>query len=203
MAARLDDREIIASCRRGEERGFRALLEAHQEYVFRLCWRMTGSRHTAMDLTQEVLIRVLRALPNLRPDPSLRPWLRRVATNLCLDETRRSRERGLVAGGGVDRDAEGKGQPLAGDPVAETVTARAEIDRVARFLDRLAPQRRAVLILSVVEDLGCAEIAGILGLPEGTVKSHRSRARSQMRRAFLEEEGRVVSVGLRPDRSLA
>lgn len=181
------DAYAVELCRQGEEEGFRALLDAHQTYVFALCWRLTGSRHEAMDLTQEVFLRVISALPRLRPHPSLRPWLRRVAVNLCASHGK-NRARGEAL---QDHLEDGGGQrTVAGsfDPVGETVAARDELDRVGRVLRQLGPAHRTALVLNVVEDLSGPQIARIMGLPVGTVKSYVSRARARLRRAMSENK---------------
>jgi len=182
------DAEALERCRQGDEEGFRALLEAHQTYVFTLCWRMTGRREEAMDLTQEVFLKVIRALPRLQPRPSLRPWLRRVAVNLCLNQ-RQADKRRTALRGGLERGAQPEAGGTGGDPVGETVASLDRVDRIGELLRRLSPAQRSTLILSAVEDLSCNQIAGITGMPAGTVKSHLSRARARLRQALAEEGG--------------
>jgi len=181
------DAEIVALCRQGAEAGFSALLGAHHSYVLRICWRILGQREEALDVTQEVFIRAVSAMSRLDPQPSLRPWLRRVAINLSLDAARRT-ERvelhgevpaldALGCAGAGRGDAEG-----LGDPVGKAVAARAELADIEACIQRLRPELRTVLLLRVVEGLSHQEIAGILECPVGTVKSHLSRAREQLRR---------------------
>ncbi len=180
------DREIIALCREGKDEGFRRLVEAHHDYVLRLCWRMLGDREEARDATQEVFIRVIKSLARLNPKPSLRPWLRRVATNICINTAGRRTRQATVAF--EEEDAEmaialecGR---EAGDPVSRQTETRLALDSVARQMDRLSRPQRMVLVLKVVEDLSYEAIGELMGLPVGTVKSHLSRARAQLRGAL-------------------
>ncbi len=181
------DRDIIALCREGKDEGFRQLVETHHEYVLRLCWRMLGDREEAHDAAQEVFLRVIRSLDRLDPRPSLRPWLRRVATNICLNAaSRRSRQAAVpleeeVVEMAVGLDSRGGG----GDPVSREAQTRLDLDSVAREMDRLSRQQRMVLVLRVVEDMSYEAIGQLMGLPTGTVKSHLSRARAQLREALL------------------
>lgn len=100
-------------CRHGKEDAFDLLLDRHYEYVLKLCWRMTGHRDEAMDLTQEVFTRLITYLARINPQPSLRPWLRRVAINLCLtalsSSRRRNGESGASLGGTMGTRVSGRG----------------------------------------------------------------------------------------------
>jgi RNA polymerase sigma-70 factor (ECF subfamily) len=179
------DREIIALCRSGAAEGYDALVAAHSSYLLSFCWRITGDRTEAEDAVQEVFLRLVRSLPKLDPQPSLRPWLRRVAANVCISEARR-RSRGPVLGAddaAVAAEFEAPG--LAGaDPVAGQVLERADVAAVGRAINSLSRPQRAVLIMRVVDGLGYESIAAALGLPVGTVKSHLARARAQLRLAI-------------------
>lgn len=181
------DREAIALCREGREEGFRQLLEAHHDYVLRLCWRILGDREEARDATQEVFVRVVKSVGKLNPDPSLRPWLRRVATNICLNaaEKRTRHPEVLFAEEDAEMAVGLDARRVAGDPVSRQTETRLALDSVAREMDNLSRPQRTVLILKVVEDLSYEAIGELMGLPIGTVKSHLSRARAQLRGALL------------------
>lgn len=176
-------------CRRGTEEAFRSLLDRHYIYILRFCWRMMGSRDEALDLTQEVFTRMLVSLPKLDPQPSLRPWLRRVALNLCLNALE-SRGRDPTLGrmeeaNGDDQDVTGS---IARDSVVETIVARDRLHHVAAAVKSLSVMQRAVVILKAVDGLSNERIGQLLELPEGTVKSHLSRARDRLRQAVSEGE---------------
>ncbi|MDP2871101.1 MAG: RNA polymerase sigma factor [Bacillota bacterium] len=180
----LPDRDLVLLCRDGAENAYRALLDRHYVYVLKLCWRMTGVRDEAMDLTQEVFTRLITSLPRLQPQPSLRPWLRRVALNLCLSalSARRRIGQAEVCVNGQDGDGEFGARDRV-DQVAQAVMARERLSRVAAAMQSLSPVQRAVVILKAVDGLSHGHIARILDLPQGTVKSHLSRARTRLRHA--------------------
>lgn len=182
----MSDQEIVQRCRQGDDAGFAALIAAHQQYVLRLCWRLCGSREQALDLTQEVFLRLLSSLPSLDPRPSLRPWLRRVATNACLKALERdSRRRRYQKHAGNLNWSPGS----SADGVVTQVEARLAVSKVADELPRLSAAQRMVLILRVTEGLSYERIADLMGLPVGTVKSHLSRARSHLRSAVFADGG--------------
>ncbi len=147
-----------------------------------------GSREEALDLTQEVFARMLASLPRLDPQPSLRPWLRRVALNLCLNALE-FRGRDPLAGreAKFDRDRD-TAEQTAPDGVVQTVVARDRLDHVASAVKLLSPMQRAVVVLKAVDGLSNERISLMLELPEGTVKSHLSRARNKLRQAISERE---------------
>jgi RNA polymerase sigma-70 factor, ECF subfamily len=155
---------------------------------------MTGTRDEALDLTQEVFEKMLIALPGLDPQPSLRPWLRRVAINLCLNalSARNRRGQGKQLAQGHPDVAHARSPAWDADPVADSVAAREKLQRVTATLHTMSPVRRAVVVLKVVEGLSYEDIAQLLGLPQGTVRSHLSRARTLLRQAMTLPEGESV-----------
>jgi len=182
----MSDAEIVQRCRRGDDAGFAALMAAHQQYVLRLCWRLCGSREEALDLSQEVFLRLLSSLSTLDPQPSLRPWLRRVATNACLNALERSSRRQQHQQDVATLD---RTPGSSADGVASQVEARLAVSKVADELPRLSAAQRMVLTLRVTEGLSYERIADVMRLPVGTVKSHLSRARSQLRSAVFADGG--------------
>jgi RNA polymerase sigma-70 factor (ECF subfamily) len=149
--------------------------------------RITGNRAEAEDAVQEVLLRMVRSIHRLDPQPSLRPWLRRVATNVCIDQAGRAERGGGVQIGNGDLTGLADQAALAtfdSDPVGQQVVERAQIAAVSAAMEGLGRTQRSVLLLRVVEGMSYDAISTVLGLPIGTIKSHLSRARSQLRRAL-------------------
>jgi RNA polymerase sigma-70 factor (ECF subfamily) len=192
--AQLDDRQIVDLCRRGVEAGFRALVSGHHDYVLRLCWRILGNREEALDVTQEVFIRAVRSVDRLDPQPSLRPWLRRVATNLSISASRHAGRLGPAphAVSLETMESELTSDSDGVDPVGQLVELRDDVAAVHRLLSQLPPEQRAALMLRAGEGLPYGEIAAVLAMPVGTVKSHVSRARASLRRAMLSAAAGLV-----------
>ena len=156
------------------------VVRAHSARVFRLAYRLTGNRHDAEDLTQDVFVRVFRSLADYQPG-TFEGWLHRITTNLFLDNVRRKQRIRFDA---LPDDAE----RVAGDspsPATEIDDRLFDPD-VQRALDALAPEFRAAVVLCDIEGLSYEEIAATLGIKLGTVRSRIHRGRAQLRAALAD-----------------
>src|SRR5499433_624493 len=155
------------------------LVRQHSARVYRLAYRLTGNCHDAEDLTQEVFVRVFRSLPTYTPG-TFEGWLHRITTNLFLDLTRR-RQRIRFEGLGEETAARLRG--------AEPTPSQAFDDRhldhdIAAALADLPPEYRAAVVLCDIEGLTYEEIADVLDVKLGTVRSRIHRGRAQLRAAL-------------------
>ncbi len=155
------------------------IVRDHSARVYRLAYRLTGNPHDAEDLTQEVFVRVFRSLHTFRPG-RFEGWLHRITTNLFLDQARR-RQR-------IRFDAlpENAGERLAGHlPAPDSgVDDRMFDDDVEQALVQLKPEFRAAVVLCDIEGLTYDEIAEVLDIKVGTVRSRIHRGREQLRKAL-------------------
>ena len=178
------DNLIVERCLAGEEAAWEDLVRAHTRRVYAICYRFTGSDHKAQDLAQEVFLRVFRSLKNYRAgEGSFTVWLGRVARNLLIDDYRKTK---------FDRATESIEERL---PIIENttaVTARADgmlagreaSEMLQSALQRLSPELRETVILRDLEELEYREIAEVLQIPEGTVKSRLNRGRADLARVL-------------------
>ncbi len=166
----------------------------HSARVFRLAYRLTGNRHDAEDLTQEVFVRVFRSLGSYTPG-TFEGWLHRITTNLFLDQVRR---RQRIRFDALPGDA---GDRLAGTEAGpERMWEFNNLDRdVQAALDTLPPEFRAAVVLCDIEGLSYEEIAEVLDIKLGTVRSRIHRGRAQLRVALAhrrpQSRGGSLSVG--------
>jgi len=170
----------------------------HSARVYRLAYRLTGNRHDAEDLTQEVFVRVFRSLSSYTPG-TFEGWLHRITTNLFLDTARRKqriRFEGLADQAvGLLRDDE--------PTPAQAFDARHLDTDVQQALEALAPEYRAAVVLCDIEGLSYEEIATTLGVKLGTVRSRIHRGRAQLRTALDHRRPRhpghsAATLGVRP-----
>ncbi len=155
------------------EREFDARVADSSDLAFRVALGVLRHREDAEDVAQEAFLRVRRAFASLRDRDRFRAWLVRTAFRLALD-CRRGHGRRL-------RREEAVGLQLAPSPSLEDELARQELqEKVGRAVDALPEKLRLVTILSAVEGHGTREIAGLLGVPEGTVKSRLFLARKAL-----------------------
>ncbi|GAB3923665.1 RNA polymerase sigma factor SigE [Microlunatus endophyticus] len=155
------------------------VVREHSARVYRLAYRLTGNPHDAEDLTQDVFVRVFRSLHKFQPG-TLEGWLHRITTNLFLDGARRRKKIRF------DGLAEGSEERLEGGmPAPAEQLADADLDHdVAAALAALAPEFRAAVVLCDIEGMSYDEIADVLGVKLGTVRSRIHRGRAQLRTAL-------------------
>jgi RNA polymerase sigma-70 factor (ECF subfamily) len=155
------------------------VVEQHSARVYRLAYRLTGNKHDAEDLTQEVFVRVFRSLASYTPG-TFEGWLHRITTNLFLDMARR---RQRIRFEGLGDQAVGLLRDDEPTP-AQAFDARHLDTDVQQALEALAPEYRAAVVLCDIEGLSYEEIAATLGVKLGTVRSRIHRGRAQLRAAL-------------------
>jgi len=180
---------LVTECLKGNEAAWEQLVRAHTKHVYALCYRFTGRPSEAQDLTQEVFLRVFRTLKSFRSaEGSFGTWLARVTRNLLIDHYRRTRQERVtdsiedqlpvmeVEGSGVIARPD---QALAGREASEIL-------QVA--LQRLSPELREAVILRDLQEMEYREIAEVLAIPEGTVKSRINRGRAELGRLLRKQK---------------
>jgi RNA polymerase sigma-70 factor (ECF subfamily) len=169
------------------------IVAEHSARVYRLAYRLTGSSHDAEDLTQEVFVRVFRSLSSYTPG-TFEGWLHRITTNLFLDQARRKAKIRF------DALADDADQRMPGKLTAADVTLMHNEfeDDVEAALTALPPDFRAAVVLCDIEGLSYEEIADVLDLKLGTVRSRIHRGRTMLRKALAHRAptaGRVRYSG--------
>lgn len=170
----LQDHECVALFQDGEQDVFAELVRRYQNRVFRFLLRMTGCREDALELTQDTMMKALRALSSWRPDTAFSTWLFRIANNTATDRLRRKKVVKYIP---LDEHMDFP-DPAAGPEEALQSAQRTRILDAA--LQRLQKDYREVLLLREIEEMSYAEIGEVLGLREGTVKSRIARARQAL-----------------------
>ena len=186
------DAELVARWKAGDELAFEALIRRHQQRVFRLLLRMMGTREEAEDVSQEAFLSLHRHGKRFRSESRFSTFVYRVAANAALNRRRslgRSRARIQKLG---EHQAAGDDLPYSPrDP--EDATAGTELSaHVQEALAKLSPALRMPVILYDIEGLPYGDIAKVLGVAEGTVKSRIHRARLALRRELREQLGERV-----------
>jgi len=181
------DHGLLEAARTGDEAAFAELVRRYRNQITNYVYRMTNDYDLAVDLAQDTFMRVFRAADRYQTSYAFSTYIYRIATNLAISELRRRKRRRLVSLSGFFQDRERAGETLELDPAdvrpLQDVTLVSEERRaaVARAIATLPDKYRAPLVLRDIEERSYEEIAGILELSEGTVKSRISRARSFLR----------------------
>jgi RNA polymerase sigma-70 factor, ECF subfamily len=173
----VSDEALAAAANSGDRGALEILLARHFDRVHAICRRVTGHSEDALDATQEALIAVTRGLHRYDGRSLFTTWLYRVATNAALDELRRRKRRPEPAELSEDHPlgAPGAGAAAGSAPVESAVAARLDVDAA---LAVLSPEFRAAVVLRDLCDLDYAEIAAVLDVPIGTVRSRIARGRA-------------------------
>ncbi|HEU4700506.1 MAG TPA: sigma-70 family RNA polymerase sigma factor [Gemmatimonadales bacterium] len=184
------DQEIVLLAREGRESAYRELVRRYERPIFSLLYRMVRDRELAEDLAQETFVKALNAIESYRPEFKFSSWIFKIANNAAIDHLRRRELDTLSL----------EGSPHAVTPEAVEATALQIGDRQENALDiveakelggqieeaigRLRPEYRSCILLRHVEGHSYEEIATMLDLPLGTVKTYIHRARNELRQAL-------------------
>lgn len=186
MSDRAYDRKLMRAVAKGDRTAFTEVMQAHEDMVFAVCMRLMTNRDAALDATQDTFVTVLRKADRFRGESSLSTWLYRVATNTCFDLQRKAKRRAAEA------------LPEHHDPddhSAQDPFAAAEVrPDIATALSRIPEEYRAAVVLADAHGLALSDVADILEVPIGTVKSRVYRAR----RLLAEELGNLSPPSTRP-----
>ena len=182
------DQPLVSRCLDGDEAAWEDLVRQHTRQVYGLCFRFTNSMQEAQDLTQEVFLRVFKTIKTFRStEGSFHTWLARVTRNLLIDHYRRTRQERVTdsieeqlpmleqTGAAAARPD----QALAGREAGEILQAT---------LQKLSPDLREAVILRDLQEMEYREIAAVLDIPEGTVKSRINRGRAELARLLRKQK---------------
>jgi RNA polymerase sigma-70 factor (ECF subfamily) len=181
------DEALVERCRARDHAAFTELVDRYKHKVHWMVKRMTGVDE-AEDLTQDVFLRAYQALPGFRGESKFSTWLYRIARNLCLSELRRSGRRGEQLA--LDDESEEKIYhllPQSGRGLEEQIERRDISGHVRRLMEKLPLNYRTALTLFYTNEARYEEIADIMDIPVGTVKTYIHRARLRLRDLLLEE----------------
>jgi RNA polymerase sigma-70 factor (ECF subfamily) len=179
---------LVQRCAAGEEAAYTELISDHQRMVVQLAFNLLGDRDEAMDLSQEVFLRVFRTIHRFRGQSSLRTWIYRIAVNQARNRCRFWRRRHRADQVSLDAHVATHGDlPSNGSAGPDRVLAQKELAaRLAQALDHLPFDQRTAIVLREIDGLSYDEIAFSLGVAVGTVKSRLTRARQALRLELQE-----------------
>ena len=190
---------LVRQCMAGDSQAWQQLVSAQHRRIYAICYRFTGSGSDAEDLTQEVFLKLYKNLSSFDTQKgSFQTWITTLARNLLVDHFRRTRLDRVSDSLDVGFDGE-DGSLTMGDrladnrPSQEQHIAGLELKaRIQSALKQISPELREAVILRDLEDMDYKEIAQILRIPEGTVKSRISRGRGELARLLQRIEKQVM-----------
>jgi RNA polymerase sigma-70 factor (ECF subfamily) len=180
---------LVGRCLSGDETAWEELVRQHTRQVYGLCFRFTNNSQEAQDLTQEVFLRVFRTIKSFRSaEGSFNTWLSRVTRNLLIDHYRRTRQERVTDS--IEEQLpmlEEEGAAASARP-DQAVAGREASEILQATLQKLSPDLREAVILRDLQEMEYRDIAQVLSIPEGTVKSRINRGRAELARLLRKQK---------------
>jgi RNA polymerase sigma-70 factor (ECF subfamily) len=199
MAEQRELAELASRCLAGDAAAWEKLARTQHRRVYGICYRFTGSQSDAEDMTQEAFLKMYRNLASFDPTKGgFTTWLTTLTRNLLVDNYRRSRMERSSDSLDETYDGEDDGATRA-DKLADSGKSQEQIVsgqqlrvQIQAALKQVSPELREAVILRDLEDMDYKDIAEVLGVPQGTVKSRISRGRAELARLLKRLEGQVM-----------
>ena len=184
----MDDLKIIESCLMGNTRIFSRLIDSYKNMVYNLAYRMSNNPHEAEDISQEAFLRAFQSLAHFNPSYKFSTWLYQITLNIIRDRFKKKELNYVSLDAPVETDdSEFYPQPADFNNNPEQIIAQKEnLQAIQQAIYSLPLKYREVIVLRHLQDLSYIEIASILKLPQGTVKSRLYRAREQLRKILAD-----------------
>jgi RNA polymerase sigma-70 factor (ECF subfamily) len=199
--AQTPEQILIERCKMGDQGAFGSLVEMHQDYVYNLAYRILQNHEEADDATQEAFVKIWQALPTFRGDAKFTTWSYRIVHNLCLNRLRSSKsgpQTVSVEYNWNDEGDEGERELLAnlpGDTSDDPANRFDSIEQrklIWKEVDNLPDKYRSIITLYYGQELSYEEIAEVMNVPVGTVKTHLFRAKGILRNKLNDLNGQGI-----------
>lgn len=172
------DTKLLTRCKKHDRTAFVELFKMYEKYLYKLCYSYVQNEQDALDITQEVYIKVFRNISKYDEKMPFHPWIRTIAVNTCLNHKRTLKNNVISLNAKVDDD-KCLEEVIAADKDVECEIENRDLGRTIREnIESLSPKHRMVLVLRYYEGLSYEEIASVLKEPIGTIKTNIYRARS-------------------------
>ncbi len=189
---REQENAVVRSILDGDVNAYELLVKEYEKSVYNLALRMVGNSEDAADMSQEAFIKAYNSLTSFRGDSKFSVWLYRIVSNVCLDFIRSRKRKQTMSLSTEDDDGDSVEMDIADDTQSPERLMEKQLtrDAVRRALPSMPPIQREILLLREIQGLSYDEIAEVLNLEAGTVKSRIFRARKKLS-AFLIEDGNI------------
>jgi RNA polymerase sigma-70 factor, ECF subfamily len=187
-----DDNRLITECREGKTAAFGELISRYQDRLFNTVLRLVDNAEDARDVVQEAFLHAYQSLHSFKGDSLFFTWLYRIAVNTAISMKRKQRRALRIQPTGDEKKTIDPLDPSESNRPGHAIEMAEEERKVHEALGKLSAEHRAVLVMKDMEGMKYEEMAEILGVPVGTIRSRLHRARLEMRDVFLQVERRDV-----------
>ncbi|PKN52762.1 MAG: RNA polymerase subunit sigma-24 [Deltaproteobacteria bacterium HGW-Deltaproteobacteria-13] len=194
-AAEDDDLQYVVLCQKGHAEAFEALVERHQKKMLNIAFRMTGDYDEACDITQEAFLAAYKSIKKFKAEAKFSTWLYRIVVNYSKNRLKQMRGMAKREGGSLDDAGETKAEGRLNQSLVHCANPGTQMEtrereaQVQKCITSLDEEYRDVLVLRDIQGFSYEEIRDILKIPEGTVKSRISRARSALKDCLVKVIG--------------
>ena len=189
--------EMLSKAQSGNTKAFEEIIKTYEKYIYVIAYNIMHDKEDAMDISQEVAIKIYRNLKSCKSESSLKAWIGRITHNACMDALRKRKGKTTQSLNQIQDDQgdrlEAQMESKAKGP-EELMIEKEEQNQIRDILKRLSPNLQSLIILRDVEGHSYEEISQILSLPEGTVKSRLFRARAKFKELLMMEQ---IHIGIR------
>lgn len=187
----MDEQQLIARAKEGDLPAFNQLVLTYQSVSYNVAYRIVGDQESAADVTQDAFLKAYKALGSFR-GTSFKPWLLRIVTNTCYDYLRASKRKPTTNLDDLLVSPEHSWRLHDPGEKPEEHAERTELSQLLQWaINQLPPDQRTVVVLSDIQGLAYDEIADVMDISLGTVKSRLSRARAKLR-VYLQEQQELL-----------
>ncbi len=179
------DKSILQRCKKNDKNAFAELFKFYQNYLFKICFSYVHNEQEALDLMQEIFIKLYKNIDKYDERYPFHPWIRRITVNTCINE-KRKRSPILVPLSTDDESMNIEDQLAAEQDIEQEVESHDMARIIKEHIDCLQEKQRMVIILRYYEDLSYEEIAELLHMPLGTVKTNLYRAKNALKDRLYE-----------------
>jgi RNA polymerase sigma-70 factor (ECF subfamily) len=183
-----DDHRLIAECLGGKTDAFGLLVRRYQDRLYNTVFRLVSNAEDALDVVQEAFLNAYQSLENFKGDSLFFTWLYRIAVNAAISHRRKQRVLLRIDGGANGEAAHEPIDPSDLSRPGHALEQAEQEQRVQQALARLSPEHRAVLVMKDMEGQKYEEIAEVLQVPVGTIRSRLHRARLELRELLEKSE---------------
>lgn len=184
----MTESDLIKKCKQGNREAFNVLFEKYQSQVINIAYGMLSDREDAYDAAQEVFVRVYKSIESFKEQSSFTTWIYRITTNICSDILRKRKKGNNIVSLNQSLDENKEIDIVDESPTPEERQELSERQKaVWKAISELKDEYRAVITLCDIEEMSYDEIAEILKVPKGTVKSRINRARISLKKKLMDK----------------
>lgn len=180
------DRKLIIKCKEYDKYSFKALFQLYEKYLYCLCYSYTQNQQDALDLVQEIYIKVFNNIKTFDESLPFHPWIRKISVNTCLNFRRTIKNNILSLNQSIEEDITLEDMLVSDDDVEDEIMNLEIKDIIKNNLKEIPDKYRIIIVLRYYENLNYNEISKILGKPLGTVKTDLYRAKALLRKKLKQ-----------------